>query len=441
MEEFFREVPVGDHEPMPAARDVEFHGASIKAGDSIMSVIFLANCDSQMFDDPLALDFDRKSNKHLTFAAGSHRCLGSHLARHELAVGLQEWHAAIPDYRVADRDNLTYYPGVAGIHHLRLEWDVEPDSDAGPGVVEGAEIIGGCTIRYRVRGEGMPVALTPGGRLGMEVVASTAEALARSGCRVKEWDRVNTGTSDVWIGPGTEHDRWSDDLAELLGRLAMAPAWIAGGSVGATVSLRTAIRHPEVTRGVVVWSVPGGFLSSQRFGYGLHVPFIDAAYRGGMAEVATTDFFAERIAANPANGGRLAAMDPVARSVPPCAAGTCRTTRWANRWSTAPRPSCERSPPPRWCSRATRITTHRRRLRQYTTWWSAACWSTARGRRTSGSAASKGSGLARSSTSTSVWSTRSSNSCAPTRRRPRPRRPPADRAGTAPSADQAGRSP
>ena len=186
------------------------------------------------------------------------------------------------------------------------------DSGAGPGVVEGAEVIGGCTVRYRVRGEGVPVALTPGGRLGMEVVAATAEALARRGCRVLEWDRVNTGTSDVWIGPGTEHDRWSDDLAELLGRLAMAPAWIAGGSVGATVSLRTAIRHPEVARGVVVWSVPGGFLSSQRFGYGLHVPFIDAAYRGGMTEVATTEFFAERIAANPANADRLAGMDPVA---------------------------------------------------------------------------------------------------------------------------------
>jgi pimeloyl-ACP methyl ester carboxylesterase len=176
----------------------------------------------------------------------------------------------------------------------------------------GAEVINGCTIRYRARGEGPAVALTPGGRHGMDAVCATAEALAARGCRVLEWDRVNTGASDVWVGPGTEHDRWSDDLAELVRRLEMAPAWIAGGSVGATVSLRTAIRHPEVTRGVIVWSVPGGFYSSQRFGYSLHVPFIDAASRGGMAEVATTEFFAERVAANPANADRLAAMDPVA---------------------------------------------------------------------------------------------------------------------------------
>ena len=185
-------------------------------------------------------------------------------------------------------------------------------SASGSKVVKAVEVIDGCTIRYRVRGEGVPVALTPGGRLGMDVVASTAEALAAGGCRVLEWDRVNTGASDVWMGPGTEHDRWSDDLSALLQRLAMAPAWIAGGSVGATVSLRTVIRHPEVATGVIVWSVPGGFYSAQRFGYPLHAPFIDAAFRGGMTEVAATDFFAERVAANPANAERLAAMDPTA---------------------------------------------------------------------------------------------------------------------------------
>ena len=124
VEEFFRRFPSVTMNPSRASRDVNFHGARIKAGDHVMSVIFLANCDSQIFDDPLSLDFDRQSNKHLAFAAGSHRCLGSHLARHELRVGLQEWHAAIPEYRVTDREQITFYPGVAGMHRLRLEWDV-----------------------------------------------------------------------------------------------------------------------------------------------------------------------------------------------------------------------------------------------------------------------------------------------------------------------------
>ena len=124
VEEFFRRFPSVTRNNVRATRDVEFHGANIRKGDLVTTVLFLANCDSEVFDDPLKLDFDRTVNKHIAFSAGSHRCLGSHLARHELAVGLQEWHAAIPDYRIIDRDKITYTGGVAGMHYLHLAWDV-----------------------------------------------------------------------------------------------------------------------------------------------------------------------------------------------------------------------------------------------------------------------------------------------------------------------------
>jgi cytochrome P450 len=124
VEEFFRRFPSVTRNPARATRDVEFHGANIKKGDVVSTVLFLANCDSQVFEDPLQIDFDRAVNKHIAFSIGNHRCLGSHLARHELAVGLQEWHAAIPNYRVAQREKITYTGGgVAGMHSLRLEWD------------------------------------------------------------------------------------------------------------------------------------------------------------------------------------------------------------------------------------------------------------------------------------------------------------------------------
>ncbi len=69
--------------------------------------------------------FDRDTNRHLAFSAGPHRCLGSHLARHELEVALQEWHAAIPDYHVAPGAHFSYQGGmVFAMETLPLEWDV-----------------------------------------------------------------------------------------------------------------------------------------------------------------------------------------------------------------------------------------------------------------------------------------------------------------------------
>ena len=126
VEEFFRRFPsVAKSAVVRATRDVEFHGAQIKQGDLVETVLVNANCDSEVFPDPLTLDFDRQSNRHISFSAGSHRCLGSHLARHELAVGLQEWHAAIPDYRIAEGEKPRFSGGgVFAVNYLPLEWDV-----------------------------------------------------------------------------------------------------------------------------------------------------------------------------------------------------------------------------------------------------------------------------------------------------------------------------
>lgn len=43
---------------------------------------------------------------HLSFGAGPHRCLGMHLARHELVIALAGWHKRIPDYELATDDQL-----------------------------------------------------------------------------------------------------------------------------------------------------------------------------------------------------------------------------------------------------------------------------------------------------------------------------------------------
>jgi pimeloyl-ACP methyl ester carboxylesterase len=169
----------------------------------------------------------------------------------------------------------------------------------------------GCALHYRIVGEGPLIALTPGGREGGDALAALTAELTK-GARVLTWDRRNAGRSDLYFGDDirSEQEIWADDLAELLRAIGVAPAWLAGGSAGARVSLLTALRHSDVAKGLVLWSASGGAYGCQFLGFQYHVPYILAAQRGGMHAVAETPFFAERIAANPANLDRLLALDP-----------------------------------------------------------------------------------------------------------------------------------
>ena len=55
--------------------------------------------------------------------SGPHRCLGSHLARVELAVALEEWHKRIPNYRIAEGEPIVeHHSGVYGLNNLPLTW-------------------------------------------------------------------------------------------------------------------------------------------------------------------------------------------------------------------------------------------------------------------------------------------------------------------------------
>ncbi len=124
VEEFLRLWTVTAKEARIATRDVEFRGVNMRAGDRIQVLTGLANHDGAEFDDPLTANFDRKVNRHIAFAVGPHRCLGSHLARHELEVALEEWHAVLPDYRIAPDAELVYDGGgVFAIDYLPLQWD------------------------------------------------------------------------------------------------------------------------------------------------------------------------------------------------------------------------------------------------------------------------------------------------------------------------------
>ena len=103
-------------------RDTELAGCPIEAGRTVSVMLGSANTDDATWADPDDVRFDREVNKHLAFGGGAHRCLGSHLARMELRVTLEEWHAAVPDYRLADGIQLAYSQGLRSIDNLELVW-------------------------------------------------------------------------------------------------------------------------------------------------------------------------------------------------------------------------------------------------------------------------------------------------------------------------------
>jgi cytochrome P450 len=59
---------------------------SLEPGQTIIILVASANRDPAQFPDPDRFDIERKDNAHLTFGAGAHTCLGSHLARLEARI-------------------------------------------------------------------------------------------------------------------------------------------------------------------------------------------------------------------------------------------------------------------------------------------------------------------------------------------------------------------
>ena len=83
------------------AADTAVGPQDLAAGDRVLIAYGSANRDPDVFSEPDELVLDRPNNRHLAFGAGIHRCLGRHLARMELRVGLGELLDRFPDYEIA----------------------------------------------------------------------------------------------------------------------------------------------------------------------------------------------------------------------------------------------------------------------------------------------------------------------------------------------------
>lgn len=105
--------------------DVVFAGVSMKAGDRVLLATALASRDPSEFAAADQIVLDREANRHVAFGAGPHRCLGSHLARLEMRIAIEELHRQIRTYRLVPGASVTVHGGGAlGIDRLPIEWDL-----------------------------------------------------------------------------------------------------------------------------------------------------------------------------------------------------------------------------------------------------------------------------------------------------------------------------
>ncbi|MFP6850454.1 MAG: cytochrome P450 [Pseudomonas sp.] len=122
VEEFLRAFAVVNTS-REATCDTEIAGVAIKKGDNITCSTILACRDPLEFEAPDVVNIRRNPNPHNAFAYGPHRCIGSHLARRELLIGLRECLSRIPTFSIKEG----IPPRVAGggvfsVESLELVW-------------------------------------------------------------------------------------------------------------------------------------------------------------------------------------------------------------------------------------------------------------------------------------------------------------------------------
>src|SRR6185503_1918771 len=105
--------------PRVATVDTSVGGTPIRQGMVVRPSPQAANYDPAVFPDPLRFDIHRKPKAIMTFGAGPHRCIGSHLAHKTLSLAVRMLMARFPKARLADPDFRPVYGGAVG--ELRMK--------------------------------------------------------------------------------------------------------------------------------------------------------------------------------------------------------------------------------------------------------------------------------------------------------------------------------
>jgi pimeloyl-ACP methyl ester carboxylesterase len=166
-------------------------------------------------------------------------------------------------------------------------------------------------INYEVLGDSGPwVLLTQGGRQDLDLFRPLAQHFVDAGYRVILHDRRNSGASEISIaGEGSEEEIIADDMHALCSHLGALPVVACGGAGGSRHSVLLELRHPGSARALLLWWPSGGRPAAENLAELYYGQYVTAAGQGGMAAVAETPYYKERIARVPGNRDLLLAID------------------------------------------------------------------------------------------------------------------------------------
>jgi cytochrome P450 len=118
IEEVLRINPPVPYVPRMTTAEVTVAGVTIPAGSTCWLGLGTANRDPARYPDADVIH--QRRDNHFTFGRGPHRCLGSHLARLELRLIIEEWNRRIPTYSVLEEPTVGWPCGTLHFRELHL---------------------------------------------------------------------------------------------------------------------------------------------------------------------------------------------------------------------------------------------------------------------------------------------------------------------------------
>ncbi|MCU0667914.1 MAG: cytochrome P450 [Myxococcota bacterium] len=114
------------HFARTATQDFPLRDKVIKEGDGMALFYPSANRDEEIFPDGDVFRIDRKPNHHLGFGVGEHFCLGSHVARLELAIAYKHLLPRIEEIEISGEVVRLASSLVGGVKRLPIRYKLKP---------------------------------------------------------------------------------------------------------------------------------------------------------------------------------------------------------------------------------------------------------------------------------------------------------------------------